>query len=223
MNVCDLMKRVVSSAIVVAASALPLGAASPDCAALAAWALENQTELPRDYRRISAFPFQERQAIYGILTPEEKVAYWQDRIKHFLSTRPELTSDQVAAIEIAATYFQPEIYRLERMSPKERAAIEERLDVAAAELYAAVGETIVTALTFRLGSADDRFATGPASFGEESNLACFCDSHIQCIVWSEGPAVCSNPASYPCTNFQNTCGAWGNKRCTGYCNAPGVP
>lgn len=199
MNLRQTTKIFVSGLALLASAALPLAAATRPCEALRQWALENRAKLPHDFAGLSALPMGERRALYGVLTADEKSAYWQEKVAAYLAAHPELGADQVEAIGVAAAALQPPVFAWHEAGEKPLAKVEK-------EARAALGDELVHAVfyDFDFGAADVRSTEG----GEP----CHCLVREECGMG--GPYRCAgNPPCEPII----ACGMGWTETCTKIC------
>lgn len=167
------LKSLLAALLLTAFAAAPLAAAtapaSRSCEQLKQWLLDHRSELPRDYLGLQAYELAERRAIYSDFSPEEKAAFWQDKVAAYLGGHPDLPADQVAAIRKAAAAFRPEIYR--PGAPTEPLAKVDK------EARAALGDEIVQEVLYGLGP--EKAAGGNARPGLDLP-GCNCLTLVDC-------------------------------------------
>lgn len=206
----DLTKSLSAGLLILAFAAAPLAAATApaprNCDALKQWALDHRGELPRDYQGLLAYEMSERRAIYGNLSAEEKVAFWQQKLAAYVADHRELSAAQVAAIGQASSAFRPEIYGL--------GAGSEPLAEAEKEARAALGDKIAQEIFYGLGP-DKAAAAGLAGPAQSGLLdTCNCASIVDC----PRPMFNQCDPYWGCTGGTPTgCGVGGTKPCSKLC------
>lgn len=198
-----------SALLLLAVSAAPLAAATApaprSCDELKKWALDHRQELPRDYQGLLAYELDQRRAIYGQLSAQEKASFWQQKLAAYVADHSELSAAQVAAIAKASAAFRPEIYGLD--------AGAEPLAGAEKEARAALGDAIATELFYGLGPEKGAAGlTGTVKSGLDST--CNCASIVDC----PRPMYNQCDPYWGCTDPTPTgCGAGGTKPCSKIC------
>lgn len=208
----DLLKATTKSLsaglLMLAFAAAPLAAATtatpPSCDVLKQWALDHRADLPKDYESLLAYRLPERRAIYGTLSAEEKVAFWQDKVAAYLASHRELSGAQVDAIRVAAAAVRAENYGWQK-------AEEEPLAEVAKAARAALGDEILHQVFYGLGP--DAMAGVAGSTESSFSGTCNCRNFGDC----QSPNNACGSDGSPCTELPTGCGFTGTQACNKNC------
>jgi hypothetical protein len=171
---------------------------------------------------IQNYPLQYRKDIMKRLTPEERLAVWVDHIATYRDARPELSAEQVDALNAAiaaaeATFTTPgDETRAATRIVAERVQELFGADVAEYLMYRLGNKTtlmLVSALPWHQKLADavrDRFVVQADGAGD-----CWCNADFGCdiiaLTWCDGAVTCTIDNQWP------ACGWFWDEPCDGVC------
>jgi hypothetical protein len=192
------------------AAVKPAADGQPRCEVLKQWALENLDLLPRDYAGLLAYPMDERRAIFGTLTPEQKAAFLSDRVAHYVRENPRLSAQQKKTIDEGLAVFSPALYAVMAQGESPRtASFEKLIDQKMEYVKLGLGDAMTNEIFFRLGPVN---GTEKHSVPTTDSVDCDCRLN-QCT----GGAFCDTASG--CTQVPG-CGPGGTALCRGICSFP---
>ncbi|WP_399007998.1 MULTISPECIES: bacteriocin fulvocin C-related protein [Streptomyces] len=158
-----------------------------------AWVEANMDRLPRTYEEMIRHPIPYRQAVYDVLSPQERSQAWLEHFHRFRSSHPSLSPTQERIIRELAD-LTPRVMA----SPSEHTPELRRLSEAARRSF---GLEQAAALLTRLGPDDGR--------APQANCQCSQEDPYWC-----GLAFCG---PIRCTTKPSGCGDLWQERCDGLC------
>lgn len=214
----------VIAALTLPAELILLKAVTTDAATASAQWVDNlqESSLLAAASEIQNYPMQYRKDIMKRLTPEQRSDVWADHIASYRDARPELSSEQVdalnAAIEAAkATFANPgDATRAATRVVAERVQELFGADVAEYLMYRLGNKTtlmLVSALPWHQKLTDsirERFVVQAGAAGD-----CWCNADFGCdlgaLTWCDGSVSCTVDNSWP------ACGWFWDEPCNGSC------
>ncbi|MFY1825973.1 bacteriocin fulvocin C-related protein [Myxococcus fulvus] len=163
-----------------------------------AWIEAQGPNLPTNLKELSKHPMAYRRAIFVALPAEKKVALWQEHVRHYIATHPQLSSRQVDVLDSILEMLTPKAY-LEPGSFNVSAA------TAAAAGVFSVDEVRVILAT--LGPVEE-----PAAVPLELAPLCACSAMADFCFRSECRVV-----AMACLRTAMGCGLLGLSSCDGLC------
>lgn len=186
-----------------------------------------ESSLSAAANEIQNYPLQYRKEIMKRLTPEQRKAVWVGHIASYRDARPELTAEQVDALNAAiaaaaATFTNPGDHtRAATRIVAERVQDLFGADVAEYLMYRLGSKTtvaLVSALPWHQKLADavrERFAVQADDAGD-----CWCNASFGCdilaLTWCDGAVTCTIDNRWP------ACGWFWDEPCDGVCKTGSV-
>ncbi|MFG3436107.1 bacteriocin fulvocin C-related protein [Nonomuraea sp. NPDC047897] len=122
----------------------------PEVMEMRVWLDANRHRLPRTYDDIVVYPVSYRRMIYSQLSAAEKAAVMRDHLAHYAHSHPDLSDQQIAAINTAGAIFgDPAL----RASPR-AAQVRTRLEEAHRAVADAFGDDEAMVILTMLGPPD---------------------------------------------------------------------
>jgi len=166
-----------------------------------AWVEANMHRLPQNYNEFCNYPMAYRHAIYSASSPKVKSRLWSEHIAAFRRAHPELSAQQVAALDkSAAMASQVSVFS----GPRPDTALHDLSDT----VKKAFGTGTAAALLATLGPAEKGMTpTRPAAYCSCTDEDSYCSGGLYC-----------GYNAFNCQR-QDGCGTLGLYVCNGVCIA----
>lgn len=187
----------------------------------------SETSLAAAAERIEEYPFQYRKDIMGRLSPDKRAKVWTRHIARYRDARPELSTDQVDALNAAIAAAEATF-----ASPGE--ATRAATHVVADRVTTLFGAEVADYLLYRLGNRQTVLLVNAAPWHQKlSDLVrerfvvragaagdCNCNADFGCdllsMTWCDGNVSCTIDDRWP------ACGWFWDDPCNGVCKVGSV-
>lgn len=180
-------------------------------------------------RDIQRYPFAYRKEIMARLSPAERAQVWVDHITAYRDARPELSSEQVDALNAAIAAAQDSMLA----SDETRAVVRANTQLVAERVKELFGAEVADYLLYRLGNKTTLMLANAApwhlkladyvrdTFVVRAEMGdCNCNAEFGCdtlsLTWCDGAVSCTIDDRWP------ACGWFWNEVCDGVCKVGGI-